>query len=275
MVKLTIITINYNNVQGLERTLKSVQAQGITNGLEYIVIDGGSTDGSMELIESFSTSIDYWKSEPDQGVYDAMNKGIQKASGEYLLFLNSGDHFYSDLSLKDQLSKMHGASIIAFSIETKLNGVSKVKHHPADFTLDFLYTDTFAHQSTLIKKSLFDSVGLYSTAYKIVSDWKFFLDATVKHGATYKSVEEVFTTYYLDGMSATADGTLIRKKERREILAKDYGFLNKDYQEFQLLKSNRFKALKAMESSGVTRKLNSLWLRLLLLLTKGKTTKDL
>jgi glycosyltransferase involved in cell wall biosynthesis len=93
MPKLSIITINYNNLEGLQRTVESVVNQ-TWQEFEYIVIDGGSTDGSADFIESQSETIDYWVSEPDKGIYNAMNKGIAKASGEYLLFLNSGDHLF-------------------------------------------------------------------------------------------------------------------------------------------------------------------------------------
>ena len=93
--KLSIITINYNNLEGLKRTVESVINQ-TSKEFEYIVIDGGSNDGSGAYIESKSEHIDYWVSEPDKGIYNAMNKGIAKASGEYLLFLNSGDHLFSN-----------------------------------------------------------------------------------------------------------------------------------------------------------------------------------
>ena len=93
MPKISIITINYNNLEGLKRTMESVVNQ-TWREFEYIVIDGGSTDRSAAYIASQSENIDYWVSEPDNGIYNAMNKGIAKATGEYLLFLNSGDSFY-------------------------------------------------------------------------------------------------------------------------------------------------------------------------------------
>ena len=88
-MKYSIITINYNNRDGLEMTINSVLGQSYQD-LEYIIIDGGSTDGSVEVIKKYESRIDYWVSEPDKGVYNAMNKGIGKASGDYLNFMNSG-----------------------------------------------------------------------------------------------------------------------------------------------------------------------------------------
>lgn len=92
-MKLSIITINYNNREGLRKTIESVVAQ-TTREFEYIVIDGGSTDGSVDVIKEFSDYIDYWVSEPDKGIYNAMNKGVKVAHGDYCQFLNSGDWLY-------------------------------------------------------------------------------------------------------------------------------------------------------------------------------------
>ena len=96
-VKLTIITINYNNKEGLIKTFESVKKQTWSE-FEFFVIDGGSTDGGKELIER-NSQIDYWVSEKDSGVYNAMNKGIRKATGEYVIFMNSGDFFYDEFVL--------------------------------------------------------------------------------------------------------------------------------------------------------------------------------
>ena len=100
MPQLSIITINYNNLAGLQKTFESVFNQTFQD-FEYIVIDGGSTDGSKELIEQYHDKIDYWVSEPDSGIYNAMNKGIVRANGEYLQFLNSGDSLLGENILKN------------------------------------------------------------------------------------------------------------------------------------------------------------------------------
>jgi glycosyltransferase involved in cell wall biosynthesis len=95
MIKLSIITINYNNRDGLEKTIRSVIDQRFTD-FEFIVIDGGSTDGSVDNIRKYENKINYWCSEKDAGIYNAQNKGIKKAKGEYCLFLNSGDFLYNE-----------------------------------------------------------------------------------------------------------------------------------------------------------------------------------
>src|SRR5690606_27175837 len=99
-MKLTVITVNLNNAQGLSKTITSVLTQTILP-FEYIVIDGGSTDNSLDIIERNSAKISYWISEPDKGVYEAMNKGIKQANGDYLLFLNSGDYLINDRVIED------------------------------------------------------------------------------------------------------------------------------------------------------------------------------
>lgn len=98
-MKFSIITINYNNCEGLEKTIQSVIEQSY-KGYEYIVIDGGSTDGSIDIIKKYEPSITFWVSEKDSGIYNAMNKGIRHSTGEYLNFMNSGDTFYEPEVLK-------------------------------------------------------------------------------------------------------------------------------------------------------------------------------
>ena len=99
-MKYSIITINYNNRDGLEMTINSVLEQTYKD-FEYIIIDGGSTDGSLEVIKKHAAQIDYWVSEPDNGIYNAMNKGIRKATGDYLNFMNSGDTYHTSSVLGD------------------------------------------------------------------------------------------------------------------------------------------------------------------------------
>src|SRR6478735_1115877 len=110
-IQLSIITINYNNLQGLQKTIESVVSQSFKD-FEYIIIDGGSTDGSKVLIEKYSESITYWVSEKDNGIYPAMNKGIQVANGEYLLFLNSGDWFYENTTLSMAIPMLRPFDIV-------------------------------------------------------------------------------------------------------------------------------------------------------------------
>ncbi|MAP54814.1 glycosyltransferase family 2 protein [Altibacter sp.] len=274
MVKLSIITVNYNNVHGLERTIKSVMTQQAKD-IEFIVIDGKSTDDSVALLEGHDEHISYWSSEPDNGVYDAMNKGIATATGTYVLFLNSGDHFHNDTSAATMLPHLDGHDLIAFDIQVKGDGTDYVKAHPDVLQFSYLYHKTLAHQSVCIKRTLFDTSGGYDTSLRITADWKFFLDALVRKQCSYKAVHTVVSVYYLDGMSATAQGTNIRKQERKKVLAEEYGFFLKDYRKLEQFQLHRFKMLAALEASGPGRKVVSAVLRVLLFLFTGKKLRDL
>lgn len=178
-MKYSIITINYNNREGLRKTIESVINQTYTD-FEYIVIDGGSTDGSVEVINQYVTQIDYWVSEPDNGLYNAMNKGIAQAHGEYLNFMNSGDCFYN----KTILSKFsdYNEDIIAAQNICKQN----VSHYKlGEYSLYDFCTYGFNHQAMVIKRNLFEH-ELYDDDFKIIADWKFVIRMAVLHNAKFK-----------------------------------------------------------------------------------------
>lgn len=225
---ISIITINYNDKVGLERTLKSVTNQTYCD-FEYIVIDGGSNDGSKELIEQYNNKINYWISEPDKGVYNAMNKGISKANGEYLLFLNSGDEFYNLNVLKENLKFIHTHDLIYFNINVVAEQDNYIKKYPSKISFSYLYNDTLPHPATFIKKSLFEKVGLYDEHFKIVSDWKFFILALVKYNATYQYVDAVFSIFYFDGISSRKENLTILLAERKKVLENEFPLINTDY----------------------------------------------
>ena len=129
MRKFSIITINYNNLEGLKRTVESVVNQ-TWQEFEYIVIDGGSTDGSAVYIESQKDKFDYWVSEPDKGIYNAMNKGIKVATGEYLLFLNSGDELIDIEALNKNHFHLEEMDLIYFDINVISDTTSFIKKYP-------------------------------------------------------------------------------------------------------------------------------------------------
>jgi glycosyltransferase involved in cell wall biosynthesis len=274
LIKLSIITVNFNNDSGLSRTLKSVKNQNLAD-VEIIVIDGGSSDDSLPLIQEYKTIITKFVSEPDNGIYDAMNKGIAMAKGEYVLFLNSGDHFYNSTSVEDNLPFLNTSDIISFDIEMVHKERRFIKQHPDILKMSYLMEHTFAHQSTCIKRSLFEKVGKYDTSLKIVADWKFFIEAIVFHKASYKAVHTILSTNYLDGISSTGEGSLKRKYERIAIKESVFKLFESDYKDLELLTTNRFKLLRKIEESKIGQKVNSVWLRILLFLLKGKTLKDL
>jgi glycosyltransferase involved in cell wall biosynthesis len=215
---ISIITVNYNDVTGLQRTVKSVQEQNLTN-YEHIIIDGASTDGSKELIERQQSRFSYWVSEPDQGIYHAMNKGITKMVGDYVLFLNSGDHFKNKSSLSALVSSIDPISPQQF-IYGNIEVVGKntwVKKYPSRLSPEYFVKDTLPHPATLIHNTCFIN-KLYSTDYKIVSDWKFFMEGIINQNYTYSYVDELISVFYFDGLSSLQPEAVA--EERRNIISK-------------------------------------------------------
>jgi glycosyltransferase involved in cell wall biosynthesis len=201
-VMISIITINLNNREGLENTIKSVIAQTIDKEkIEYIVIDGDSTDGSKEVIEKYKDSIDYYISEKDGGIYEAMNKGITVAKGNYILFLNSADILYKPTTISDAIWKLRG-DIVYGSVLDK----GKVKVYSDDMTIDTFIlgaqngTWGLCHNAAFIKKSLFDN-NLYDEDLKCFSDWKHLILAIEKRKATTKRIDDVVTVFDGNGFA--------------------------------------------------------------------------
>lgn len=219
--KISIITINFNNKEGLERTILSVISQNFKD-FEYIVIDGGSKDGSKEIIEKYNDQISYWVSEPDKGIYNAMNKGIAAAKGEYLLFLNSGDHFCEENSLETGVSYLGKEEIIYFNLKHIDNARTWVHEYPEYVNIFYFFENSLPHPGTFIKKNSFEKYGMYDENLKIVSDWKWFLVSICKNNATYRHINEVFTTFYYDGISSNVDNREKIKEESIKVYQSEF-----------------------------------------------------
>ncbi|WP_286032230.1 glycosyltransferase family 2 protein [Phocaeicola coprophilus] len=194
---ISIITINYNNKVGLKKTIESVIQQDF-NSFEFIVIDGGSTDGSYDVIQEYRNYIDYWVSEPDKGIYNAMNKGITIARGEYCNFMNSGDFFYDKNVLSSIFAnrKKDLCDIIVGNTYC-----TKWIQPPSKITMDFLFSTTICHQAAFIKRSLLQKY-YYDEKFKIVSDRKFFLQTLIFDNCSYEAIDVNVVIYDLNGYSA-------------------------------------------------------------------------
>lgn len=219
--KISIITINYNNLEGLKRTVESVINQ-TWRDFEYIVIDGGSTDGSTEYIKSQSENIDYWVSESDKGIYNAMNKGIKVATGEYLLFLNSGDHLYSNMVLEQNHKFLTLQDIIYFNLQVIDENQKFIKKYPDELSFSYFMKDTLPHPATFIKKGVFDKIGKYDESLVIVSDWKFFIESICKFNSSYIRIDEVFSTFYMNGLSSSSQNKILIVKEKQKVLNSEF-----------------------------------------------------
>ena len=218
-MKLSIITINYNNLEGLKRTYDSVVSQTCYD-FEWIIIDGGSTDGSKEFIEERQEHFAYWCSEPDKGIYNAMNKGIAKATGEYLQFLNSGDNLVDDRVIEEFLALGWDEDVISGDIVID-GDRSRVSKNPEEEDLDFdkLRLGTLTHPPSFIKKLLFKQYGSYDESLMIVSDWKFFLEVLIIHNHSYRHWNRLVTVFYTDGMCSKIENQKLHIMERASVLA--------------------------------------------------------
>lgn len=233
-MKLTIITINYNNKEGLQRTIDSVVCQSYRD-FEWIIIDGGSTDGSKELIEQYQQFFSYWCSEPDKGVYNAMNKGILKAKGEYLLFLNSGDALY-DKDVLQKVEEVHSNADIISGQVVRMDNNELFRQYRRNIFMQ-LFIDTINHQGTFIKKSLFNNI-LYDENLKIVSDWKFWIDAIIRRNASIDIMDIIVAKQDVAGISSDLNikGVAIQKEEREKVLNELFPpLLRKVLDDYQIL----------------------------------------
>ena len=222
---LSIITVNLNNYIGLKKTVQSVINQNFTD-YEYIVIDGASTDRSIDIIESYRKNIDIIISELDSGIYNAMNKGVKNASGDFLLFLNSGDFFVSNTAVEDFVNHKDFKGDIIYGDYKFENGE---KIYPNKLTPFFFMKSSLPHQSTFIKKSIFKDMGNYNESYSIASDREFFIKCFLSEKYQFKHINLSLTYFDLLGISNNPKHLNIKEKEDREILESNFGIYYKDY----------------------------------------------
>lgn len=222
-MRLSIVTINRNNALGLEKTMQSVAAQTFKE-FEYIVIDGASTDGSVEVVKKLQCEFAHlkWVSEPDSGIYNAMNKGIRMAIGDYIQILNSADCLASDDVTEKMLSALEesGQPSIFYGNMVKClpdeHRIVDKGFAGQEITMMGMYTGTLNHDSAYISRDLFDKYGYYDESLKIVSDWKWYLQAIVFGGEKPKYVDMDVTLFDMTGISET--NKELDQIERKQVL---------------------------------------------------------
>ena len=225
-MKLSIVTINYNNVVGVQKTLQSVFVQ-TCHDIEHVVVDGGSNDGSRDAIKDYANKVSYsvlWVSEPDQGIYNAMNKGLRMSTGDYIQILNSGDCLASNDIIERMLaaleeagnpSILYGNMVKCFSDGRKM--VDKC-FAGQEITMLGMYTGTLNHDPAYIRRDLFEKYGYYDENLKIVSDWKWYMQAIVLGVEKPKYVDLDVTLFDMSGISEVNLG--LRDAEKRQELEK-------------------------------------------------------
>ena len=223
IMKLSIVSINRNNAAGLEKTLQSVAAQTFKE-FEYIVIDGASTDDSVEVIKRYESRFAHlkWVSEPDSGIYNAMNKGLRMASSEYVQILNSGDGLASNEVTERMLEAMekegnpsilYGNMIKCFPDGRRLTDKCFAGQ---EITMLGMFVGTLNHNPAYIRRDLFEKYGYYDEDLKIVSDWKWYLQAIIHGGEQPRYVDLDVTLFDMEGVSET--NKELMQTERKMVL---------------------------------------------------------
>lgn len=207
-MKFSIITINYNNKEGLAQTIESVICQTYKD-YEYIIIDGGSKDGSTDIIKKYHEHISYWVSEKDNGVYHAMNKGVDVAKGEYCIFMNSGDCFFSPDILNFVAN--YQEDIICGKV-LKGNNPNPQGHNNDSISLVDLMRGSLPHQAMFIKRGLLVEHP-YDEKYKILSDWKFCIETIVYGNCSFRNMSIIVANYDTTGISTNSNGLLPKERE--------------------------------------------------------------
>lgn len=250
ILKLTIVTINFNNAVGLQKTIDSVATQQWQN-FEYLLIDGDSTDESLDIIKKNEANFTYWISEPDTGIYNAMNKSIKQAKGEYLLFLNSGDVFNGASALNDFINHPDfGGDIIYGDYQFEKGG----KVYPDVLTPLFFVKSSLPHQSTLFRRSVFDKMGNYEEHYKIVSDRAFYIKCFLSNQFVFKHVNYPLSIFDLSGVS---NDTVHKEKqalENESMFQEKYGIFYDDYKNM-LFSQSQLKQAKRNTVTGVVKRI--------------------
>ena len=229
MPKCSIITVCYNNRDGLRQTAESVRRQTFTD-YEFIVLDGGSTDGSAELLKEYSDIIKYGVSEKDGGIYNAMNKGIAQASGEYCIFLNSGDWFTDMDVLQRIFSKEYDEDILYGNVIRTLGQKKKIVRYPGHLTFEHFYrrSAVIHHQASFIKRTLFEKFGLYREDLYLNADWQFFFKSIALGKASTRHIDTVVSVCNALGRSNAYDPDDLRIAYDREEKLKSLKMANPD-----------------------------------------------
>lgn len=217
MPKLSIITINRNNARGLEKTIEGVLSQTFRD-FEYIIVDGASTDESVDVIKKFEDKITLWISEPDKGIFNAMNKGVMVAKGEYVQFSNSGDWFVNSDVLSKVFENDPTEDIIFGNIIKVQNGIKTVDKGVGTSNVTFyhLFLGTINHPATFARCELFKKYGLFTEKYKYVNDWEWFVRTVGLSDTSIRYID--LNISYFDMVGNSNDTYEYYETERKPIL---------------------------------------------------------
>lgn len=210
---VTVITVVLNGRRELERTIRSVKMQTYCN-MEYIVIDGGSTDGTVALLEDCKNSVDLWVSEPDRGISDAFNKGLRLASGDWMILLNAGDCFLREDAIESFAREFRSGNWVITAFARTEGGLMPVGRFSNND--DLRTRSLISHQATMVHRNVYERVGLYNTSYRIRMDYEFWLRALRRYDFTF--IEDVLIDYAPNGVSANNELLYYLEEHRANML---------------------------------------------------------
>ena len=219
-ISISVITVCLNAVDTIEQTIQSVLGQTYDN-VEYIIIDGGSTDGTLDIVEKYRERIDFFVSEPDDGLYNAMNKGTRPATGDYVHFLNADDYYCDDNVVADVAAATGNSSDVELIYGNVLllhdNGVFKRKSAPETLTRESFAKQGFCHQALFASRDLFRRTGGFSERYKVISDGDWLMRCMID-GVISKYVDRDIAVFRKGGVCSTVDW----RTEKKEFLKNYY-----------------------------------------------------
>lgn len=277
---LSIITINYNNLEGLRKTINSILSQ-TWHDFEWIIIDGGSTDGSKELIEETAKQLassdfnplSYWCSEPDKGIYNALNKGIKHCKGEYINCMNSGDYFAKSSVLKEVFSTQHTADIIYGNayLLSKDTGKNKIDIFPFPINFYNFYYGNICHQAMFVKSKVLKNSG-FNEDYSLCADYAKWLEQYFRN-ADFEYIDIIICNFSLDGMSNTNIQKVLKEREiiQNKIIPSSILKIIKEHEEY----STNYKIIQLsdiIKNGGITSYFLTLFLDFVGMIGKIKIT---
>lgn len=240
MKKISIITVTYNCIDTIERTIKSVLQQSYTN-YEYIVVDGDSTDGTKRLLDKYKDVFSYYISEPDSGVYNAMNKALKHVTGDIVEFLNGDDYFIDKYVLERVNNEFENNPDMEVLVGKDKLGIVSSVHYPEKYTS--IYVDTvFPHQAVFSKYKVFLDIGFFDESYRICSDRDWLLNAWSKN-YNFRFVDDVYVYFEKGGSSFSSDTSLeeciiakkyLIKTSQRDLLPFAYKYCMRNYADWLL-----------------------------------------
>ncbi|GBR73581.1 glycosyl transferase GTA-type super family [Candidatus Termititenax aidoneus] len=231
MPKFSIITVCKNSEQTIERTICSVAEQNFKD-YEYIIVDGASTDKTLELAKKYKRHINKIISEPDTGIYEAMNKGIKLTQGEYLLFLNAGDLFLHENILDIACNELQKNSSDVFYgnvlVLDNKTGRAYIKRIGLTNRRK-LFTYTIPHQAAFVARTAFIKAGYYDETLRIAADYDWFLRAILKYKCTYRFYDFICSIFYTDGISNAVGEMPAQVVERKLVQKRYYNFIERKF----------------------------------------------